>query len=391
MNELVDKFASAEMIDIDLVKNPDVRKLKQTTLNNYNNNFKRILKLYPDHNGTINIKLLMEKMRHELAPNVQQVLLSALKYKYECKEINVDSFDDLNNNIKYLTDIVNMTASKCKLTASQRKQFTSWYNILNVYRKIKELAENSEDKRIWEDYTLLSCFILIPPRRNELAYMYIGNAKEYSLDGKNIMKIDAIDYKSIESKEIIKLEENKMYITDTEISNIMEEYEECISKNTKDDNEEKNLYINKDGKSYLIYKKYKTDGSYGDQIIEIPENLNNIIQKYIQINHLKMGDKLTCKNRDEISKRLKLIFFKTIKKKIGCSMLRHIFISHCDHKHLLQTVEQKQLLANLMSHGITTQGKYLKVGYQNFVDIELPLQDIGLLYRKPGRPKKQKK
>lgn len=386
------------------------KELSEQSKKTYEKNYERCIRIYRENLGNeyegekIKIKRLMEIMRNQTNLCSQRSILTALKYKYKCGLVNIDSVEDLDYETKRINDMMSIKEKKCKLSETQRKHFTSWYNILKVYNKLKELCEKSSNESIWTDYLLISYYVLIPPRRNELAYMYIGNEKEYVLDEKSIMNAKTINYQKIESKEYDdKLDENKKKINENEdknernvcIENEDEEYEEYDEydedADKKNNDMEKNLYIDKDGKSYLIFRRYKTEGTYRDQILETTKEFRDVINKYIIIKKLKAGDKLIDKNGDEITKRLNKIFNVLIKKKIGCSLLRHIFISHCQYKQLLETVEDRENLSKMMGHSVETQMKYYISDYKKVISQDLPLMSEEKLYKKPGRPKKTKK
>lgn len=406
--EVIDGKLKANIVEVK--KNKELSGQSKKT---YEYNLKRVLRIYlgKEYNGEYNgevikIKTLMEIMRKkQINMNSQRSMLTALKDKYKCGLVKIDSVEDLDYETKRINDILDSKEKKCKLSESQRKQFTSWYNILKVYNKIKELSLKTKNKTVWEDRLLLSFYVLIPPRRNEVAYMYIGNENEYVLEDKLIMNVNTINYKKIESNENedhldnIKINETSKDKINTEdnINDMGIEYDQDDDNQDDEDDqddevnqdEEKNLYIDKGNKSYLIFRRYKTDGTYSDQILEITSEFRNVINEYIKIKNLKTGDKLIDKKADEITKRLNKIFEVLIKKKISSSLLRHIFISHCEYKRLLKTPEEKENLSKMMGHSVGTQMKYYRCGYERVINKDLQLISEGPLYRTPGRPKKK--
>ena len=162
---------------------------------------------------------------------------------------------------------------------------------------IKRREENKNDK----DKYLLSClYTLMPPRR----------IKDYS---------------------------NMYYIT---------------SKNNKKE-KNKNYFCLKE--KCFIFNNYKTNKTYGEQIIKINNNLYIILEEYVK--NKKNGDILLDINNDKYDNKIKRL----LKNSLGCSVdnLRHSFISYTYSKKLL-SVQEIQDLSILMGHSIKTHLGYRK-------------------------------
>lgn len=114
----------------------------------------------------------------------------------------------------------------------------------------------------------------------------------------------------------------------------------------------------------FIFNKFKTQKTYGQQKIAIPEELMRVVQLYLKHHPLVKGNKtkttefkflvfpdgspLTAVNA--ITRILNRVFGK----KIGSSMLRHIFLSS---KYDIKEMETD---ANAMGHSVEEQKKYLR-------------------------------
>lgn len=115
---------------------------------------------------------------------------------------------------------------------------------------------------------------------------------------------------------------------------------------------------------HFIFNKFKTHKTYGQQKIAIPETLMRVIQLYLKHHPLVKGNKsktteykflvfpdgspLTAVNA--ITRILNKIFHK----KIGSSLLRHIFLSS---KYDIKEMESD---ATAMGHSVEEQKKYLR-------------------------------
>ena len=115
---------------------------------------------------------------------------------------------------------------------------------------------------------------------------------------------------------------------------------------------------------HFIFNKFKTQKTYGQQKIAIPEELMRVVQLYLKHHPLVKGNKtkttefkflvfpdgtpLTAVNA--ITRILNRVFGK----KIGSSMLRHIFLSS---KYDIKEMETD---ATAMGHSVEEQKKYLR-------------------------------
>lgn len=164
---------------------------------------------------------------------------------------------------------------KQTLTETQKKNFVSWDDVIKTYNELKTEAEplfklerlTLGQFRKLQNFVLLSCYVLIPPRRS-------------------------MDYSEFKIKDIDEATDNFM--------------------RTK----------NKKKPSTFVFNKYKNSGRMGSQEIVIPNSLRNIINKWIAKNPYNYlivnnnGDKIT---QSKINQILNEIF----KKNFSSSLLRH--------------------------------------------------------------------
>ena len=164
------------------------------------------------------------------------------------------------------------------LTERQQKNFITWDEVLKFYHDLKIEAEplfklsvlNIQQFRKLMAYVLLSCYVLIPPRRS-------------------------LDWSEFKIRDISEDEDNYMK-------------------------------VGKKG-NFFVFNQYKNVGRMGSQEIPIPTSLKTIITKWIAKNPY---DYLICNskggkiNQSKINHILNDIF----QKNIGSTMLRHIYASH---------------------------------------------------------------
>lgn len=109
----------------------------------------------------------------------------------------------------------------------------------------------------------------------------------------------------------------------------------------------------------FVFNTYKTKDKYGQQVVNIPVRLRNIIQKWAKKHdndYLLFSERNTPLPQSRLTQKLNKIFGKNI----SVNMLRHIFISE---KVLDATPALKQLedVAEAMGHSVSTQQLYKKV------------------------------
>ena len=124
-------------------------------------------------------------------------------------------------------------------------------------------------------------------------------------------------------------------------------------------NQDKNyLVIKSRNNKYFIFNNYKTKDSYGVKKIKVGSKLNTAINLWLKYN--KTGTLLINKEGNPMSSnhfsKYVMATFAPTKKKIGASMLRHIYISD----KFEPMSKEKQEVAEKMLHSVSEQGVYAK-------------------------------
>jgi integrase len=97
-------------------------------------------------------------------------------------------------------------------------------------------------------------------------------------------------------------------------------------------------------KSKMVFNSYKTAKTYGQQMVDIPIQLKNILLKWIKINpteYLLFDVNMNPLSSVKLNQRLNKIF----DKKVGVNQLRHTFLTDKYKK----TSEESKALANDMT------------------------------------------
>jgi integrase len=213
---------------------------------------------------------------------------------------------DINSTIK-------QTPTEEKSEA-QKENWIEWdevkekyNNLLEEVKKLPKKLKNESQYNILLNFVVLSLYVLIPPRRNS-------------------------DYQKMNAIKGINITEKTRNYYD-------------VDENT------------------FTFNIYKTSTTHGTQIEEIPTELKDVLHLYLKHHPLVKGKKydvpfLVYFNGTPLDKINSITYLlnKIFSRKIGSSMLRHIYLSY---KYGNITDEMKKD-ADFMAHNTQTQKDYIK-------------------------------
>lgn len=222
-----------------------------------------------------------------------------------------------NEYYKILNDLVEKINSKPKhqKTETQKENWIEWDEVKKVWENLKEKVDKLKRKRKnlnrkeYEkvlNWMVLSFYVLDVPRRN-MDYQKLYYIKEMSED----------------------LPKNKNYL---DLKN-----------------------------KQFIFNQYKTVKKQGQKIVDIKPELLKVINFYLKFRPNATDEPqifLSNYEGEPLDKvnSITRILNKIFKKKIGASMLRHIFLSHT----FGDTLKKQQKIADSMGHSTRTQKDYIK-------------------------------
>jgi integrase len=198
---------------------------------------------------------------------------------------------------------------KQEKSEKQEENWESWDNILKHYHELEEeaLPLLKKDKlttpnlKTLQHYVILSCYVLIPPRR-------------------------IADFIYFKIKDI----------------------------NQKEDN-----WFD-DKTNELVFNNYKTAKNYGTQRVDCPESLQAVFRKWFPVasrysEYLLFNSYGNHLTQPQLTKMLNAIFDKNI----SASMLRHIYVSDVTLKNMPKLSELEKI-AHDMGHSTAEQMMYKK-------------------------------
>lgn len=288
-----------------------------------------------------------------LSPNSKKLYLTNLIRLNDNQEFdNLDFLDDvktilnkieklsLNTKKQYLISIV----SALKLT-NKKKLFTEYTKYMNeIAKMIKDKPKEEQQKTLKNNYITWE-------EVNEIFNQYYNklndfkNKKHFNIQEYNILLKTLI----LSLYILLPVRRNKDY------------YQSIITNKKNFDIDENFNYCDLYNKVY-IYNNFKTKKIYGQQTVEIPQKLMNILKLYVkhhplietkqfEVPFLVEYSGKPINDSPTITKILNNIFDKNI----SSSMLRHIFITD---KFKKEDDEKKQT-AKEMGHSVSQQNQYI--------------------------------
>ena len=249
----------------------------------------------------------------DLEPKLRKTRLSALiVFLDNPKEITEDALKTMDVLRKQMMKDGAEYSRELRLqekTPKQEDGWMDWNDIISNYKNLeKEVSyfktqtslTKQQFKRV-QMFVLLSCLLLIPPRRSTDYVMF-----------------------KIRNEDINK-------------DNFME---------------------TKGRKSYFVFNTYKTAKKYGKETIEIPTALKNIINRWKLIN--KNDYLLVNSNMDKKinATQLNSMLYDYFNKPLSTSLIRHIFLSE-KYKNV-PALQEMQKTADEMGHSLTQALEYVK-------------------------------
>jgi len=262
-------------MDIDKIFNcknitPSSLNLYKTKLTILNDN-----KPIKNINFLYNINTIESKIK-DLKPNTRRTYIISITSILSCLNEPANKptkkIKKLYDDYSKILDKYN-TELKDQTAITEGTNITSNENIKDIYEKLKENKDNN--KQTYQNYVILSLYYLIAPRRNK-DYSYMKYVSEYD-------------------------------------DNLSNDY---------------NYY---DGNNFY-FNNYKTRGKYNKQVVEVPQELKNILDGYINTNNIKDNDYILTNTKTDkpltSNNNITTILNRIFGDKIGSSALRRSYLTN---------------------------------------------------------------
>jgi len=308
--------------------------LKTNTIKQYETHLNKLKKLFDTDNYDFlsDIEEVQEKLKDKAytsrrnSYNAIIVLLMALNHDDKYTEL-IEKYDKIRNELNSQYD---EEMSSGKISEKQKNNFVEYEKIEEMIKtmeneiKSKGLKKKSEltgkDKELLMVYTLYNMLIRIPTRND--------------MSGQKL---------------ISKTQFNKL---------------------TDEDKKTTNYLVKEKNKMFGVYNEYKTSKKYGEKKIDIPKDLEKILNMYIRKTGKKVGDVLFVSSTGNPLSRnmISQLLMKTSKKylngaSVSTTLMRKIVASKHfgEGSEFAELKEKQKELASKMGHSVATMEKsYIK-------------------------------
>jgi len=264
------------------------------------------------------------KKINEKKLTTQRNYVSAVLTALSCRK-DIDDNDEImliyKDHLKNLNDKYDEFIESHEKTQSQVDNWCSLIELDDIRKKYKKRIRNekfikketltTEEKQYLSNYIIVSLYTLLPPDRVDYAPMRIL----YDIN--------------------------------------------------EDDNETNYLYIKSRNHKEFILNEYKTHRKYGKKIIEIPTELNSVINLYLKFHKLEnsflFNNKGSYMTSVDLTKQIPKAFGEYSKKNITLNLLRHIYISENVQLKSIEQLKKEKDIADVMGHSLAIQQTYCKV------------------------------
>lgn len=281
----------------------------EQTIFTYNSCLNHLTKLNVNYVNPDDFPNLLSNLKKQQCRNGKPISISTYKlwitsilWYYKTNNINIDYIQPLRDEMISTKTIIDDISKQNVLTGHQLNNYLSWNKILEVYDIVKTNYLKSKDSHM--NYVILSCYILLCPRR----------LKDYSL----------------------------MHVTTT-LDNLSSEFNYYYYNSLTNDR-------------LFVFNNYKTSKSYNTQKVVVPSQLDIILQKYI--NTYNIQNSLFSLSSINLEHRLMRLFYKYTGKNISVNILRHSYISYMIDTNKIQ--DNEETISLIMGHSVPMQKIYYK-------------------------------
>ena len=246
-------------------------------------------------------KAILEHMK-EVSPNLRKTRLASLiVYLGKGEDVDkvVDSFRQLMMSDKKKSDD---DSKEQKMTQKQKDAWLPWSDIMECYEALKKevtplLKRDTLDKKQFarvQLFVLLSLLVLIPPRRS-------------------------LDWTAFKLREVDEGKDN---------------YLKTLKR-----------------KPVLVFNNYKTAGKTGQQVVEIPRVLHQILKRWMELNPHDWLLMNYSQSGGITPTQLTQLLYGFFGKNISTSMLRHLYLS--DKYKDIPALKEMEATAEAMGHSLS--------------------------------------
>ena len=254
------------------------------------------------------------------------ILKNLYKKVFGSDDIDMDKFNQTEKVLEFLKDIPpnkrkTILSSLVIITDKKAYRDLMLEDVRDYNKEIHKQEKTDEQKENWVNTNQVKDILNELKNNSELIY------KKKNISVNDLQEIQSFIIMSLLGGLYIPPRRSKDFV-DFKIKNINKESDNFLEKNK------------------MFFNSYKTAKTYGQQVIDIPLQLKNILNKWIKINpteFLLFDSNMNQLSSVKLNQRLNKIFGE---KKVGVNQLRHTYLTD-KYGH---TINQKEEINNTMSN-----------------------------------------
>jgi len=254
------------------------------------------------------------------------ILKNLYKKVFGSNDIDMDKFNQTEKVLEFLKDIPpnkrkTILSSLVIITDKKAYRDLMLEDVRDYNKEIHKQEKTDEQKESWVNTNQVKDILNELKNNSELIY------KKKNISVNDLQEIQSFIIMSLLGGLYIPPRRSKDFV-DFKIKNINKESDNFLEKNK------------------MFFNSYKTAKTYGQQVVDIPLQLKNILNKWIKINpteYLLFDSNMNKLSSVKLNQRLNKIFGE---KKVGVNQLRHTYLTD-KYGH---TINQKEEINNTMSN-----------------------------------------
>ena len=254
------------------------------------------------------------------------ILKNLYKRVFGSNDIDMDKFNQTEKVLEFLKDIPpnkrkTILSSLVIITDKKAYRDLMLEDVRDYNKEIHKQEKTDEQKESWVNTNQVKDILNELKNNSELIY------KKKNISVNDLQEIQSFIIMSLLGGVYIPPRRSKDFV-DFKIKNINKESDNFLEKNK------------------MFFNSYKTAKTYGQQVVDIPLQLKNILNKWIKINpteYLLFDTNMNQLSSVKLNQRLNKIFGE---KKVGVNQLRHTYLTD-KYGH---TINQKEEINNTMSN-----------------------------------------
>ena len=254
------------------------------------------------------------------------ILKNLYKRVFGSNDIDMDKFNQTEKVLEFLKDIPpnkrkTILSSLVIITDKKAYRDLMLEDVRDYNKEIHKQEKTDEQKESWVNTNQVKDILNELKNNSELIY------KKKNISVNDLQEIQSFIIMSLLGGLYIPPRRSKDFV-DFKIKNINKESDNFLEKNK------------------MFFNSYKTAKTYGQQVVDIPLQLKNILNKWIKINpteYLLFDTNMNQLSSVKLNQRLNKIFGE---KKVGVNQLRHTYLTD-KYGH---TINQKEEINNIMSN-----------------------------------------